>query len=83
MKDFFISYTQADKSWAEWVAWQLEEEGYTVIIQAWDFHAGSNFILAMDRAAQEAKTTIAVLSPDYLKTLYTKPEWAAALVQDP
>src|SRR5205823_4008778 len=27
--------------------------------------------------------TIAVLSPNYLNALYTQPEWAAALVQDP
>jgi hypothetical protein len=25
MKDFFISYNSADKTWAEWIAWQLEE----------------------------------------------------------
>ncbi|MGA9350971.1 MAG: TIR domain-containing protein [Anaerolineae bacterium] len=27
MKDFFISYNSADRTWAEWIAWQLEE-GY-------------------------------------------------------
>ena len=25
--DFFVSYTSADRSWAEWIAWQLEAEG--------------------------------------------------------
>ncbi len=29
MTDFFISYTQADRAWAEWIAWTLEEKGYT------------------------------------------------------
>ncbi len=32
--DFFVSYTSADRAWAEWIAWQLEAEGYTVIVQA-------------------------------------------------
>ncbi len=27
MKDFFISYNSADRTWAEWIAWQLEEAG--------------------------------------------------------
>ena len=36
-KDFFISYSGADRSWAEWIAWQLEAAGYTAVIQAWDF----------------------------------------------
>jgi tetratricopeptide (TPR) repeat protein len=82
-KDFFVSYNKADKEWAVWIAWKLEEAGYTTIIQAWDFQAGSNFILEMDKASKEAKKTIAVLSPDYLAASYTHPEWAAALAQDP
>ena len=83
MKDFFISYNRADRTWAEWIAWQLEEAGYTVIVQAWDIRPGSNFILEMHKAARETERTIAVLSPAYLSALYTQPEWAAALVQDP
>ncbi len=43
-KDFFISYNGKDKDWAEWIAWQLEEAGYSVIIQVWDFRPGGNFV---------------------------------------
>jgi hypothetical protein len=25
--DYFISYTAADRAWAEWIAWQLEPAG--------------------------------------------------------
>jgi hypothetical protein len=82
-KDFFVSYNRADREWAEWIAWQLEEEGYTTIIQAWDFRPGGNFVIDMQRAADQARRTIAVLSPDYLQALYTYPEWAAAFAQDP
>ena len=42
MKDFFISYNSADRQWAEWIAWQLEEAGYTTVLQAWDFRPGPN-----------------------------------------
>jgi len=83
MKDFFISYNSADKDRAEWIAWQLEDAGYTTVIQAWDFGPGQNFVLAMQKAATEARRTIAVLSPDYLDAKFTTPEWAAAFVQDP
>jgi len=83
MKDFFISYNSADRQWAEWIAWQLEEAGYTTVLQAWDFRPGSNFVLEMQRAATEAEHTIAVLSPDYLGARFTQPEWAAAFAQDP
>jgi tetratricopeptide (TPR) repeat protein len=82
-KDFFISYNRADKAWAEWIAWHLEDAGYTVKIQAWDFRPGGNFVLEMDKASKEAKRTIAVLSPDFLIAEFTQPEWAAAFAQDP
>jgi tetratricopeptide (TPR) repeat protein len=81
--DFFISYTQADRAWAEWIAWTLEEAGYKAKIQAWDFPAGSNFVVEMHGAAARAERTLAVLSPDYLKSLFGTAEWAAAFAQDP
>lgn len=83
MNDFFISYNSADRTWAEWIAWVLEEHGYTVIIQAWDILPGSNFILEMQRAAENSRRTIMVLSENYLNATYTQPEWAAAFKLDP
>ncbi|MEX2304426.1 MAG: FxSxx-COOH system tetratricopeptide repeat protein [Bryobacterales bacterium] len=82
-KHFFVSYTGADSQWAEWIAWHLEANGYTVVIQAWDFRPGSNFVLDMDSAAALAERTIAVLSPRYHASKFTQPEWAAAFARDP
>jgi hypothetical protein len=83
MKDFFISYTGADQQWAEWIALQLHHADYSTILQAWDFHAGGNFVLEMHRAAKESSRTLAVLSKRYLDANFTNPEWAAAFVKDP
>lgn len=83
MKDAFISYNHHDRAWAEWIAWVLEEAAYTVVIQAWDFRPGQNFILQMQRAAAETLRTLVVLSDRYLAAEYTQPEWAAALAEDP
>jgi hypothetical protein len=83
-KDFFISYNKADREWAEWIAWHLEETGgYSVAIQAWDFGTGCNFVLEMDRAIEECDRVLAVLSPDYVASLFTRPEWAAYFQEDP
>src|SRR5947209_7812347 len=82
-KDFFISYRGLDQTWAEWIAYQLEEAHYTIIIQAWDFTPGASFIHAMDRATREARRTIALLSPDYFTSTYTTAEWQTAYYQDP
>ena len=71
MKDFFISYNKADKRYAEWIAWQLKEAGYSVVIQAWDFREGSNFVLEMQRAVEESTHTLAVLSSSSKRQLPT------------
>lgn len=83
MKDFFISYNKADIRWAEWIAWTLEMEGYTTVIQAWDFRPGNNFVQSMQRAATNTAKTIAVLSDHYMSAEYTMPEWADAFARDP
>jgi len=83
MKDFFISYNSADQTWAEWIAWQLEEAHYTIVLQAWDFLPGENFILSMHEAAKDIRSTIIVLSPAFLNSNFAQPEWAAAFRKDP
>jgi len=83
VKDFFISYNGADKNWAEWIAWQLEEAGYTTVLQAWDFRPGQNFVLEMDGASKETGRTIVVLSPNYLDSSFAPSEWAVAFKKDP
>jgi hypothetical protein len=81
--DFFVSYTQADRDWAEWIAWWLEEDGYRVLIQAWDMVAGNNWVSRMDRGVQQAARMVAVLSPDYLSSVYGGAEWQAVWAGDP
>ena len=82
-RTFSISYNRHDKQWAEWLAWTLEEAGYTVVLQAWDFRPGGNFVLDIQRAAAECEKTIAVLSEHYLQSEYAQAEWAAAFASDP
>ena len=81
--EFFVSYTQADQAWAEWIAWVLEEDGHKVLVQAWDFVPGSNWIQGMQAGAAKAERTLAVLSPAYLESEYGTAEWQAAWADDP
>jgi hypothetical protein len=82
-KDFFISYNHRDANWAEWIAWELEESGYSTKIQAWDFRVGANFVIEMDTGLKEAKRMIAVLSPNYFNSQFTPSEWAVQFAKDP
>ena len=81
--DFFVSYTQADRAWAEWIGWQLQQAGYIVTLQAWDFLPGTDWVHEMHTAVQRAEHTLAVLSPAYLESSFGEAEWRAAFAADP
>ncbi len=83
MNDFFISYNKADKAMAIAIRAWLEEAGYSTISQAADFHAGSNFVIEMDKAIKDSRKTLALLSADYLDAPFPQSEWAAAFAKDP
>ena len=61
----------------------LEEDGHRVLVQAWDFVPGSNWIQGMQAGTRDAARTIAVLSRDYLESVYGGAEWQAAWASDP
>jgi hypothetical protein len=82
-KDFFVSYTEVDENIAEWIAYCLEDAGYKVTFQKWDFRPGNNFVLLMNKALYESEHLIAVLSPSYQEALFAAPEWAAIFSDDP
>ena len=82
-RDFFISYTSADRAWADWIAWQLEAAGSTTVLQAWDFRPGSDFVHQMQQATQQADRTIAVLSAAYFGSQFGEAEWRVAFRKDP
>lgn len=81
--DFFVSYAAPNRDWAEWIAWQVEDVGFRVLLQDWDNVPGSNWLGAMQDAVQYATRTIAVLSPAYLASVYGAAEWQAAWRVDP
>ncbi|MEI6757728.1 MAG: tetratricopeptide repeat protein [Chlorobium sp.] len=84
MKDFFVSYTGADLQIASWIAWVLEDAGYSVVFQEWDFRAaGPSVIGNIDSVSKECERTLLVLSPDYFDSAFTKLEWETVVHKDP
>ncbi|WP_131785469.1 pentapeptide repeat-containing protein [Protofrankia symbiont of Coriaria ruscifolia] len=88
--DFFISYTGADKGWAEWIAWQLEKRirisgrPAQAFIQAWDLVPGSDWAARMHRTLPASTRVVPVLSETYLRdSRYGNAEWLAVWPDDP
>jgi hypothetical protein len=82
--DFFVSHAGADRAWAEWVAWQLTDAGYTVELDMWDWATGQNFMLAMSDALARCDRVVALFSAAYFeRDRYTSDEWTAAMLHVP
>ena len=82
--DFFVSHAGADRAWAEWVAWQLTDAGYTVELDVWDWAAGQNFVTAMSDALGRCDRVVALFSAAYFdRDRYTTEEWSVAALHVP
>ena len=58
--DFFISHAGRDTAWAEWLAWQLQQAGYHVELDVWDWTRGEDFVARMQQALEGADRVLAV-----------------------
>ncbi|MEM6866797.1 MAG: SUMF1/EgtB/PvdO family nonheme iron enzyme [Cyanobacteria bacterium P01_C01_bin.121] len=67
VKDVFISYTSADQAWAEWLAWVLEENDYTVETQSLASKQADNFSQVIREAGREHQQVLLVVSEALLK----------------
>ena len=82
--DFFISHAGSDRSWAEWVAWQLVDAGHTVELDVWDWAAGQDFITKISDALDRCDRVVALWSVGYFhRPRYTTQEWSGAMVKAP
>jgi len=82
--DFFVSHAGADRPWAEWVAWQLTEAGYTVELDVWDWATGQNFMMLISDALDRCDRVVALFSAAYFdRSRYTREEWTTAALHVP
>ncbi|MEU9913671.1 toll/interleukin-1 receptor domain-containing protein [Streptomyces sp. NPDC051001] len=78
----FISYAGPDNGWAEWVAWNLQENGYRVELDRWNWRTGDDFVTKMNNALDQASAVVAVFSPRYFEAgRYTEEEWTSVVAR--
>ena len=66
------------------MAWQLNDAGYTVELDVWDWAAGQNFMTAMSDALSRCDRVVALFSAAYFeRSRYTTEEWSAAALHVP
>ncbi|MCM3884018.1 toll/interleukin-1 receptor domain-containing protein [Frankia sp. R82] len=81
--DYLISVADEDGGWGAWIAWELEQRGFLVHLQAWDVLPGNNPVIQMDQAVRHAEKTLLVLSENYLRAPEVQVQWTIAWRGDP
>ena len=73
--DFWLSYARRDQGWAEWIAWQLADTGYTVELDPWDQSDGRDFDAVIAVGLARADRVLILLSEAYYQ------RWSASAAQ--
>ncbi|WP_071587929.1 toll/interleukin-1 receptor domain-containing protein [Pseudofrankia inefficax] len=81
--DFLILYAPSGERWAKWIAWQLEENGYSTHLDAWDGVAGSSVVGRLQHALRGTRRTIALLSDDFVLSAEAQRHWGPVWLADP
>ena len=79
MKDFLICFVSADRAWAEWVAWHLEQAGYSVTLAEWQAPSGAGFAADFQEAARQTRNALGILSAAFLGLLRSQSNWERGL----
>jgi hypothetical protein len=75
----FLSYADADRSYAQRLASELTREGYQVWDAAQEVQPGENFSLKIGEALEQSKAMVVLLSPDAVKSQWIRREVQFAL----
>lgn len=81
-RDFFVSHTAPDSAWAQWIAWELEAAGHSVVIGPWHVEPGRDFVHELRRGLRRCARVVAVLADSYVASAPADAQWRAALRED-
>src|SRR3954464_13613531 len=73
-----MSHAGRDTGWAEWLGWQLQQAGYSVELDVWDWAPGEDFVARMATALERADGLLAVCTEAYFSSAFGGAELRAA-----
>ena len=78
----FISYSHADKDFAENLAVHLVQAKQNVWIDKWELNAGDSIIAKIEEALEGADAILVILSKDSVKSEWCKKELRSGLIRE-
>ena len=79
--DFFLSRRGSVAAIAREVTDVLNEKGYKVRVQDYDFRPGASFVEEMHEAIKNSRDLVILLTRDYEKSPYTRKEFTSFTAQ--
>jgi hypothetical protein len=90
--DVFLSHTGIDKDWVRTLGERLEREGIEdrdesrcikVFFDEWDINYGANIVNRLNDGVSRSRNLVAILSPEFLESSWSKQEWTHWFMTDP
>ncbi|ETX06538.1 toll/interleukin-1 receptor domain-containing protein [Candidatus Entotheonella palauensis] len=78
----FMSYSHADREWAELIRKFLVKQGFDVMMGVYSIGVGDSFIHEMERAIEDADIVLILMSPQYFASKWTYNELALAATKE-
>lgn len=73
--DIFISYRTTRRPWVEILAKNLQAQGYSVFIDAWELTAGDNFTRKIFSALQNSRYALLIATPEAAESGWVQEEY--------
>lgn len=73
--DIFISYRTTRRPWVEILAYNLQQQGYTVFLDAWELKAGDHFVREIFQALNHSKCALLIATPEAAESGWVQQEY--------
>ena len=78
----FLSYAQADKETARYIADALKRSGVSTLFDEWELQLGDSIIQHIERGVASSDFVLVLLSPAAVKSHWIQQEWSAAFSKE-
>ena len=73
--DIFISYRTTRRPWVETLAYNLQQQGYKVFLDAWELKAGDHFVKEIFHALNHSKCALLIATPEAAESGWVQDEY--------
>lgn len=78
----FLSYAQADKDTARYIADALKRSGVATLFDEWELQLGDSIVQHIERAVESSDFVLVLLSPAAVNSHWIEHEWSAAFSKE-